>query len=220
MTLLRFQILDARPEKHAAVPTLLFRLRVEEAGGQQVQAIALRCQIQIDARRRSYSAEEKDRLFGMFGEAERWGQTLRSIPWTNTLLMVPEFERSVEVDLPVPCTYDLEVSCAKYFHALEGGEIPLTFLFSGTVFAKGDNGLQIAQVPWDREAGYRLPVRVWRELMDAYYPGGGWIRLRRESLDALERFRSRRALMTWDDAIDALIESSETVRRQEAMKRQ
>jgi hypothetical protein len=34
--------------------------------------------------------------------------------------------------MPVTCTYDLEVVAAKYFYALEDGEVPLEFLFSGT----------------------------------------------------------------------------------------
>ena len=119
--------------------------------------------------------------------------------------MVQGFTGSCEVDLPVACTYDFEITAAKYFHALDGGEIPLFMLFSGTAFTRGQTGFSVEPVPWEKEARFRLPVRVWRELMDHYFPGGAWIRLRRESFDALHQFRGRRALATWDDAVETLL---------------
>jgi hypothetical protein len=119
--------------------------------------------------------------------------------------MVPGFESRTEVDLPLGCTYDFEVASAKYFHALDEGEVPLVFLFSGTVFTRGETGFSVEPVPWHKEAAYRLPVRVWRDLMDRYFPGSAWIRLGRESFDALHRFKGERALPTWDEAIDALL---------------
>jgi len=213
MMKLGFSVLDARAERSAAAPTLVFRLRIHEASGERIHAIALRCQIQIDVRRRNYSPDEQARLSELFGEPERWGATLRSLVWTNTVVMVPAFEGSVEADLPVPCTYDLEVISSKYLQALDDGEVRLLFLFSGTVFARTDTGYRIEPVPWDREAEFRMPVRVWRELMDRYFPGCGWIRLRRETLGALQEFKARRALLSWDDTIDALIGNAEAVER-------
>jgi hypothetical protein len=119
-------------------------------------------------------------------------------------LMVPSFTGSCELDLPVPCTYDFEVAASKYLHALGDGEVPLLLLFSGTVFTKGLSGFSVGQVPWHKEATYRLPVSVWREIMDRFFPGGGWIRIRRDTLDTLQRFKAIRALPTWDDALEAL----------------
>ena len=47
--------------------------------------------------------------------------------------------------MPVVCTYDFEVVSVKYFSALGDGDIPLTFLFSGTIFYEGDEeNLQVA----------------------------------------------------------------------------
>ncbi len=63
-------------------------------------------------------------------------------------------------------------------------------------------------MPWDREAAYRLPVRVWREMMDHYFPTEGWIRMRRESIDALQAFKSRSALPTWDEAVRLLLDKA------------
>ena len=50
-------------------------------------------------------------------------------------------------------------------------------------------------------------MNTWRDLMDSYFPGAAWIRLRHETLDALQRFKARRALFTWDETIDALMEA-------------
>jgi len=208
MPQLTFQVLGARAEPHAAVPTLCFALRVGEAAGQPIHTIALRCQVQIEPRRRPYTAAEESRLLELFGEPKRWGDTLKTLLWTQASLMIPGFTGSTEVALPITCTYDFEVTAAKFFQALDEGEIPLLFLFSGTIFAKHGSGVTVEPVPWEKEASFRLPVRVWREVMDRYFPGSAWIRLRRESFDALHRFKGRRALPTWDDAVEALLEAA------------
>ncbi len=205
MSELAFAILGARPEPYAAVPTMVFRLRVDASGGETIHTLALRCQIRIEPQRRRYAADEEASLEELFGTAARWGDTLKPFLWTHVSTMAPGFTGKGEVDLAVPCTYDFEVAAAKYLHSLEDGEIPLVFLFSGTVFAKGEEGLRVTQVPWDREARYRLPVATWRELMDRYYPNAGWLRLRRDTLDALLSLKARRALATFDEVIDALL---------------
>jgi hypothetical protein len=205
---LNFTILGASPERHAAAPILNFRLGIREAAARPVHAILLRCQLQIQPRRRRHQPSEQSRLTDLFGEPERWNETLRPLVWTQTSLVVPAFEGAVEIDLPLACTYDFEVASARYLQALEDGEIPLLFLFSGTIFAKNGAGFQVEQVPWDNEAGYRLPVRVWRELMDQHFPGCGWLRIRREHLDSLERFRASRSLATWDDTIEVLVRTA------------
>jgi hypothetical protein len=208
MSQLSFEVLGARAEPYAAVPTIAFTLRVGEASGQPIHTIALRCQIQIEPRRRPYSPAEEARLLELFGEPKRWGDTLKTLLWTQAPLMVPGFAGSTQIALPVACTYDFEVTAAKYFQALDDGEIPLLFLFSGTVFAKNGAGVSVEPVPWEKEAPFRLPVRVWREVMDLYFPGSAWIRLRRETFDALHHFKARRVLPTWDDAVEALLEAA------------
>jgi len=205
MSELTFAILGVRVEPYAATPTLVFRLRVEALGGETVHTLALRCQIRIEPQRRRYAADEGAALEELFGGTERWGDTLKPFLWTHVSTMAPGFTGAGEFDLVVPCTYDFEVAAAKYLHALEGGEIPLLFLFSGTVFAKGEDGLRVTQIPWDREARHRLPVATWRELMDRYHPNAGWLRLRRDTLDALLRLKARRAVATFDEVIDMLL---------------
>jgi hypothetical protein len=205
MTDCRLSIIGARVEPHAAAPTLMFRLRAEVGADTPVHAMALHCQLQIEPRSRRYAEAEGERLYELFGEPERWHDTLRPLLWTHASVLVPRFEGTIDVDVPITCTYDLEVAAAKYFHALEDGEIPLLFLFSGTIFFVGDQRFNVTPVPWDKEAAYRLPIHLWRELMDRYFPNCTWLRLRRESLDALCRFKGRHALTTFDDAVEALL---------------
>ena len=212
MKSLIFRVTGARAEPYAAVPTLMFRLSIEETSGEHVESIALRCQIRIEPQKRPYSAAEEQGLVELFGETPRWGDTLKPFLWTHVSTVVQGFNSQTAIELPVPCTYDLEVAAAKYFHALDDGEIPILFLFSGTVFVRTEAGLRVHQVPWDKEAPYRLPVRVWRELMDAYYPQSGWLRLHRDTLSGLTRFKARRALATWDDVVDALLTEAEGMR--------
>ena len=47
---------------------------------------------------------------------------------------VPAFTGSTTATLTIPCTLDLDVAATKYFHGLDDGDIPLLFLFSGSVF--------------------------------------------------------------------------------------
>lgn len=210
MTDLRFEVVDARTEPHAAVPTIMFRTRAEEVGGNRVHAAALRCQIRIEPQRRQYSEREEENLYELFGETPQWGNSLRPFLWTHVSSMVGRFDGATEFDLPVECTYDFEVAGAKYMHALGGdGDIPLLFLFSGTVFTHGAAGFSAEPLSWSTESSYRLPVVIWRSTMDAYFPGSGFIRVRRDTLDDLQRFRARRGLPTWDQAFAQLLKEAQ-----------
>lgn len=208
MTELSFDCLDVQYERYAAAPTLLFRLRVNAASEQRIRAVALRCQIRIEPQRREYRPQEADRLIELFGERSRWGDTLKPFQFANTSTVVASFTGSIEVDVSVPCSYDMDVANGRYFHALEDGEIPFILLFSGTVFKDGDKSLWIEQVPWHAECRYRMPVTLWRDMMDLHFPGSGWLRLRRDTIDALADFRAARTLPTWDDAIIAVLETA------------
>jgi hypothetical protein len=203
MSDLSFQVTGVAALANAAVPTLAFRLQIREA--RPVHSILLRTQLQIEPRRRGHAPEEQERLMDLFGVPERWNETLRPLIWSHSTLNVPGFEGSIDVDLPIGCTYDFEVTAAKYLAALEGGEIPLRFLFSGTVFVKTPTGFMVQQVPWDKEALYRMPVAVWRQLMDAYFPGSAWICVRRETLASMQRFRAKNGLTSWDETIGAML---------------
>jgi hypothetical protein len=205
---LDFRIEDACAQEYAAVPTIVFRLRVESAGGHAVRSALLDSQIQIAARGRPYDAEDLDGLADLFGTPERWSTTLRTLPWTRTTRVVPGFEGATVVDLPVTCTYDLDVLASRYFGGLGGGGIPLEFLFSGTVFYTGAAGtLQTARISWEKEATYSLPVSVWRETMARHFPGTAWLRVSTETYDRLSRERAMRGEADFEGTLRALLEA-------------
>lgn len=200
-----FDCVGATAERYAAAPTLSFALRIAETTGTPIHAVALRCQIRIEPHKRRYSAEEAARLSDLFGDTSRWADTLKPIQFANVSTMVPSFTGAVDVELPVPCTYDLEIAATRYFYALQDQVVPLILLFSGTVFVKSDGRVSVEQVPWSAECTYRLPIAEWRAMVDRYFPGAAWIRLDRDTLDALAVFKSRHALPTWDAAVVQLL---------------
>jgi len=208
---LNFTVDRAEPVLYSASPLLIFKLRIEtEEEEISIPAVALRCQIRIEPTRRRYTPPAQERLLDLFGEPERWGQTLRSMLWTHTALVVPQFTGSTVVDLPVPCTFDFNVAATKYFYALEDGEVPLCLLFSGTIFYVNDEGfLQVSQISWEKEANYRLPVQVWKEMMAHYYPNGAWLCLNQDVFDRLYQYKSHRGLPTWEQALTTLLDASE-----------
>ena len=203
---LSFAVRDAAPLEHAAVPTLRFAVAVEATGGVAVRSLLLDVQLQIAARRRAYDDGAHGRLFELFGPAEAWGTTLRTLPWARTTVVVPPFTGSAVVHVQVPCSYDLEVAASLYLDAVADGQVPLEFLFSGTVFYGAP--LQAARISWECEAEYRLPVRVWKETMERHFPGTAWLRLRKERFDRLVEYKSRRALASWEDVVDELLEGA------------
>ncbi|MGI8695747.1 MAG: DUF6084 family protein [Mycobacteriales bacterium] len=208
MAELVFDCVDARSDRYAAGPTLNFRLRIAETSGDRIHAIALRCQLRIEPQKRRYSSSEADHLGDLFGDQSRWATTLKPLQFAYVSVMVPSFTGSTEIDLPVPCTYDLEIASTSYFHALSDGEIPLLLLFSGTMFTKGETGFTVGQVPWHKETNYRLPVAEWRAMMDGFFPNSGWLRLHRETLEALGAFKNARALPTFEQTITALLDEA------------
>jgi hypothetical protein len=205
MKLLNFECVGAQANPYAAVPALTLRLRITQGSGEPVDAMALRCQIRIEPHRRRYSAEEARRLVDLFGDTGRWASTLKPVSFSTLSAMVPGFTGSTVVDLDVPCTYDLEVASTKYFNALDTGSIPLLLLFSGTVFGTQDGRMRVQQVPWSNEESFPLPVRVWRETVDLHFPGSAWLRVRQDTMDSLQRFRSEHAFTSWDDTVAALL---------------
>ncbi|MBF4998351.1 hypothetical protein IRT45_14445 [Nocardia sp. BSTN01] len=194
-----------KPEPYAVTPILSARIGIASVGDEPVHAIALRAQVRIEPNRRSYTDAESAGLLDLFGPRDRWDHTQRSFLWMHCATTVPGFTGGAEVDLPMPCTYDLEVAGSKYLHALRDGEVPLLFLFSGTVFIRGSDGFAVQQIPWDRDDRYRMPVSVWRELMAAHFPGMGWLRLREDTLAALTAYKGEHGLLGFDETVARLL---------------
>jgi Family of unknown function (DUF6084) len=205
MPKLIFDCTGASAAPYTATPTLLFRLTITEGLGERVDAIALRCQLRIEPHKRRYSAEEARRLHDLFGDTDRWAETVKAIQLATVSVMVPAFTGQTEVSLEVPCTYDLEVASGRYLQGLDDGTIPLLLLFSGTVFTSAEGRLRVELVPWSSEVSYRMPVSVWQDVVNQHFPGTGWLRCSRETLDALSAFKAARALPTWDATLAALL---------------
>lgn len=204
---LTFRIERAEATPFAVAPLLTFKLHVRNALAEEpIHSVLLRCQIRIEPTKRRYAPEEQADLRDLFGEPARWGKTLRGMLWTHAEVSLRSFTGGTVVDLPVPCTFDFNVAGTKYFHALRDGEVPLTFLFSGSIFHEDAEGsLRVAMVPWEKEAAFRLPVAVWREMMDHYYPNTAWLPLRRDIFDLLHRYKMEQGAPTWELALEQLL---------------
>jgi hypothetical protein len=205
MAKLIFDCSEVSAAPFAATPTLLFRLTITEGLGERLGAIALRCQIWIEPHRRRYSEDEARRLHDLFGDTERWAETVKPIQLAAVSAMIPAFTGRTEVNLEVPCTFDLEVASGRYLQGLDDGTLPLLLMFSGTVFTTAGGGLRVEPIPWNSEASYRMPVSVWQDVVNEHFPGGSWLRCSRETLDALSVFKAARALPTWDATLTALL---------------
>jgi hypothetical protein len=203
---LELEVVSAAAEPDALIPILNFRIGITEREGHRVDSISLRCQVMVQATRRAYAPGEQEALLDLFGKPARWGTTLKTMLWTHASTDVPGFTGSTEAVVPVSCTHDLTVTAGKYFFALEEGEVPLMFQFSGTIFWRDDEGsLQVAPIPWSKEAGFRLPVATWRGLMEAHDPDGAWLCLRRDTVDRLNRYKAHSGVPGWDEALARLL---------------
>jgi len=201
-----FAVLGARTVRYAAAPMLSIDLQISEPTGRPVYMIALTIQLMIEPARRRYDDGTRERLLELFGPPERWSVTTRSLVWCQLDVLVPAFTGSTTVTVPIACSYDLELAAAKYLHSLPDGEAPLAMHFNGTIYYPGDHGgLQMVLVPWTKSIDFRMPVSVWRETIEHYYPNTGWVALRSETLEALQRAKLDRGLATLDATVDALL---------------
>jgi hypothetical protein len=170
-----------------------------------IHTVVLRCQIQLEVARRKYTPDDQARLRDLFDEPSRWGQTLKTLLWTHASVVVSSFKGTTLADVPVPCTFDFNVAATKYFHGLGDGDVPLTFLFSGTVFYADGAALQVAPIPWDKEARFRLPVKSWHDMMEVYYPNSAWLCLRRDVFERLYQYKVAHGIPTWEQALERVL---------------
>lgn len=215
---LSFRIGDVTAMPYVAVPTVLAPVQITNANRQRpVHSIVLNCQVQLEPAGRPYSAAEETKLLDLFGERDRWARTMKPMLWTNAVLKVPGFATETSVDLALPCTMDFDVAATKYFYGLEAGYVPVSVLFSGTAFYAGDNGaMQVMQIPWDREARFRLPVEVWKAAVDMHYPESVWLRLSKDTFDRLYRYKVARGIPMMDGLLERLLDRAELAEVREA----
>lgn len=200
---------------HSAVPAITARLHIANADKDEaIQSVLLNCQVQLQPSGRSYNGVEEARLLDLFGERESWGRTMKPLHWMNLTVRVPPFTGETAVDLQLPCSLDFDVAANKYFYGLEAGAIAIAAMFSGTVFYTSQQGsMQIAQIPWDREARFQLPVEVWQQAIDAHYPNSAWLRLPREIFNRLYCYKVSQGIPAWDAVLDRLLNHAEQAER-------
>jgi hypothetical protein len=208
----RFAVLGARQVRHAAAPMLALDLQVSEDSGIQIYMIALSIQLMIEPARRTYDSDTRAKLVELFGEPERWAVTTRSLVWSHLDVVVPAFTGATTVSVPVACQYDLELAAAKYLYSLPDGEAPLALHFNGTIYYRDEHGgLQMVLVPWSNSIDFRMPVSVWRETVEYYYPNTAWVALRTETLAALQHQKLARGLATLDATLEQMLAEGEPV---------
>jgi hypothetical protein len=208
---LSFRIGEVSAMPYAAVPTISARLQITNGvANETIQSISLNCQLQLRPLTRAYSALEEARLLDLFGERERWAQTMKPLHWTNLVVKIPPFSGETTVELSLPCSLDFDVAANKYFYGLDTGSIDVAVMFSGTVFYTGEQGsMQIFQIPWDREAHFRLPVETWKAAIDAHYLDTMWLRLPRDTFDRLYRYKVAQSIPFWGDVLNRLLDQAE-----------
>jgi Family of unknown function (DUF6084) len=208
---LKFRVESAAGVARAAVPMMSFRVRVTNHGVEPVSVAALRCRIDIEAPRRDYTAQDRERLKELFGESSQWAETLQTLLWTSTTLIVPAFSDQVACELLAPCSFDFNVAATKYFYGLQEGTAPLRFEFSGQVVFQNQSG-QLESVSLEQEqARYELPVTAWSEMMDNFYPASVWLRLPRETFERLHQYKIDAGIPTWEDVFERILPAVQEV---------
>lgn len=206
--MLTWRVTGVEPERMTAVPTLLFRLEVGCPTGEDIQCVVLNVSVRIAVALRDYDQPTRERLRGVFGTAEQWRESLHDIVWARPTVQVPRFNGQVHVDLPVPCLQDMDLAAVSYLHALDDGDVPLRFLFSGTVFHGKAGMLRTAQIPWEGEASYRMPAEIWQRLRARYFGDSRWLRLDEQTVSRLSEYRAARAFPSMNAALEALLDES------------
>jgi hypothetical protein len=204
---LDFEITGVEAVARGLTPLLHFKLAIRsQPETEAIQTVMLHVQIQVQSPQRSYNANEKENLVDLFGKPERWGSTLRNRLWGVSNVTVPGFSGRAEANLPMPCTFDLNVAASKYFYALEGGDVPLLFLFSGSIFYENNDGrLQVQQISWNKECTYKMPIQVWKDMMGEHFPNSAWLYLQRGVFDRLYAYKRDHGFTTWEETVACLL---------------
>ena len=156
----RFEVLDARPEPYAAVPTIMLRLRITESTGPPVHAVALRCQIRIEPQRRRYDPDEEDRLVEVFGEPPQWGQSLQPFLWTHVATTVTGFTGRPRSTCRSPAPTTSRSRATKYLPLARRRRDPArAAVLRHRVHPRRRRLRRSQPVAWHEEASFRLAGR-------------------------------------------------------------
>lgn len=197
---LQFTAREAVAERRSAAPAI--RLRVDVlAPGVKIEALLLRARVQIEPWRRAYDANEKELL--------RELSAAQPLQWIDVAVTVNAFSEQTTFEIPMSCTYDMQVAATKYLTAIDGGAIPVRVFFNGTAFSAAESGFSAAMLSWDSDCEAFVPIDVWHEAMDACFAGQAWLRVDRSVFDALARYRVHRGFADWDQALEHLLQVHE-----------
>ena len=154
-----------------------------------VHAIALRAQIRIEPQRRPYDAGEQDGLADLFGTPDRCAEHAQAVPLDPRRRDGAGLHRArrgrpagaVHLRLRGQRPRSTCTRCGD-------GEVPLRAAVQRHgLHPRRDRLRGRAAVRGRSRRGAGCRCASWRELMDLYFPGGGWIRLDRDTIDALAR---------------------------------
>lgn len=204
MTGLEFTALEANAETRAASPAIRLRFRLR-AEGEPVDALALRARIQIEPALRDYAPDEIPPLEALLGEKRRGARWNAPLQWCEVSTVLGQFERELEFELVLPCTFDAQIVSSRYFAALTSGMIPVHIFFNGTIFRGSPGGFSVEMLPWNLDCAAEIPLQTWQAAMDACFPGQAWIRIDRATFDALSRVRRDYATGGWDATFEYLL---------------
>jgi hypothetical protein len=56
-----------------------------------------------------------------------------------------------------------------------------------------------------------MPVKIWREMMDAYYPNTAWLCLRRDIFERVYEYKVQHGIPSWEQALESLLQAEATV---------
>jgi hypothetical protein len=202
-----FEVLGAAHEPFAAQPTLRFELSASEPSDRPIYAISLTAQINFDPARRAYDDKTREDLFELFGSPERWPSTTRSFLWCHATTLVHSFTGATTFAMQVPCTADLEVVASRYIEALPDGDVPLSFHFTGRVlYAGAERQVQVVHLAWSTSAQFRMPVKVWKDMIKHHHGESRFALLHDDTLHDLLKYKRERGLHSLDACVLDLLE--------------
>ena len=210
---LNFTVETAEAEPHAAAPLLIFKLRIAQTVTAQepttIPAIALSARSALSrlaaatppTKRKSCSTCSARARDGGKLSAVRFGPmpalSYRHLPAKRSSTCRSRVRSISTSRRPSISTRWQTVKCPSACSSAARFSTPIETAI-----------LQVSQIPWEKEASFRLPVQVWKNMMELYYPKSAWLCLERDTFDRLYRYKSSRGLPTWEQAIDMLIDSA------------
>ena len=52
-------------------------------------------------------------------------------------------------------------------------------------------------------------LKIWRDMMDSYYPNSVWLNLRRDVFERLNEYKTQRVIPSWEQALEGILAAVE-----------